>query len=154
MKRDEVRQLLDRLYAAQRRVTDEILDTASFESLACRCPAANTAPDGTDHGGFTVNDMLRMWTWHFWTHHRDLVMARGRLVNDNPHFHVPHHVREASEQFGKFIGELACMTDEQLDQRVPGGRSAREVVLHVLEALEGYFVDQVRRAKPAGKGTE
>jgi hypothetical protein len=33
MKRDEVRQLLDRLHAAQQRVTSEVLDVASFESL-------------------------------------------------------------------------------------------------------------------------
>ncbi len=135
-------------------MTNEILDVANFKSLTYHCPAAYKTPDGTDQGGFTVNDMLRMWTWHFWTHHRDLIMARGRLVNDNPHFHVPHHVRESSEQFGKFIGELACMTDEQLDQCVPGGRSAREVVLHVLETLETYFADQVRRAKPLGGEAE
>jgi hypothetical protein len=154
MERDEVRQLVERLYAAQQRVTNEILDVATFESLTCPCPSQNEAPDGTDRGGFTVNDILRMWTWHFWTHHRDLIMARGRLVNDNPHFHVAHHVREANEQFGKFIGELACMTDEQLDQCVPGGRSAREVVLHVLDSLEGYFADQVRRAEPPGGKAE
>lgn len=75
-------------------------------------------------------------------------MARGRLVNDNPHFHVPHHVREANEQFGRFIGELACMTDDQLELRVPGGRSAREVTEHVLHTLEDYFANEIRRAVP------
>lgn len=135
MKRDEVQQLVARLHAAQQRVTNDVLDSATFESL--KTPA---------DGEFTVNDILRMWTWHFWTHHRDLVMARGRLVNDNPHFHVPHHVREANEQFGRFIGELACMSDEQLDQRVPDGRSAREVAMHVLDSLESYFVQEIRRA--------
>ena len=153
MSRNKVRELVTRLHAAQQRVTNDILDIASFESLTFRTPDRFRTPDGADHGAFTVNDILRMWTWHFWSHHRDLVMARGRLVNDNPHFHVPHHVREANEQFGKFIGELACMTDEQLDLRVPGGRSAREVVTHVLETLEGYFVEQVRQAEPPNAKT-
>lgn len=141
MSRTEVQELVARLHAAQQRVTNDVLDAANFESLKFATPA-------DAYGPFTVNDILRMWTWHFWTHHRDLIMARGRLVNDNPHFHVPHHVREANEQFGKFIGELACMTDEQLDQHVPGGRSAREVVMHVLESLESYFVQQIQRAEP------
>jgi hypothetical protein len=148
MRRDRVRELLARLHAAQQRVTNDVLDVASFESLTFPTPARFQTPDGADHGAFTVNDILRMWTWHFWSHHRDLIMARGRLVNDNPHFHVPHHVREANEQFGRFIGELACMTDEQLELRVPGGRSAREVAEHVLQTLEDYFVSEIRRAGP------
>ncbi len=151
MNRDEVRQLIARLHAAQQRVTNDVLDIATFESLRSPTGARQLTPDGTDEGAVTVNDVLRMWTWHFWTHHRDLIMARGRLVNDNPHFHVPHHVREANEQFGKFIGELACLTDEQLDQRVPGGRSIREVVTHVLDSLESYFVQEVRRAQSANE---
>ena len=140
MNRDKVRELVTKLHAAQQRATNDVLDAASFESLT------HQTPDGS-----TVNDVLRMWTWHFWSHHRDLVMARGRLVNDNPHFHVPHHVREANEQFGQFIGELACMTDEQLDLRVPGGRTAREVAEHVLQTLESYFVSEIRRAGTATK---
>ena len=88
--------------------------------------AAGFAPgsEHTDMGwpitpdGFTVNDMLRMWVWHFWSHHRELVLARGRLTGDNPHFHVPHYVRQASEAFGAFVGELACLSDEQLDKLV------------------------------------
>jgi len=137
MSRDQVRELVTKLHAAQQRVTSDVLELATFESLTHR----------TADGTLTVNDVLRMWSWHFWSHHRDLVMARGRLTNDNPHFHVPHHVREANEQFGRFIGELACMTDEQLDRQVPGGRSAREVAEHVLHTLEDYFVAEIRRAE-------
>lgn len=70
------------------------------------------------------------------------------MVNDNLHYHVPHHVREANEAFGKFIGELACLSYEQLDLQIPGGRTMREVIEHVLESLDGYFENQVRNAKP------
>ena len=139
MPQTEVRQMIRRLHDAQEKVTGDVMDHADFEKLKHRTPE-----------GFSVNDMLRMWVWHFWSHHRDVVLARGRLTNDNPHFHVPHYVREANEQFGRFVGELACLTDEQLDMRVPeGGRSIREVVEHVLETLEGYFPDQIRRTFPA-----
>lgn len=63
---------------------------------------------------------------------------------------MPHYVREANLEFGRFIGELACLTDDQLDLSVPdGGRSIREVVEHVLGSLEGYFPDQIERAEPA-----
>ncbi len=99
--------------------------------------------------GFTVNDTLRMWVWHFWTHHRDLIRARGPLTNDNPHFHGPHYVRQAHEEFGRFVGELACLSDEYLDVRPPGGgRTVRETVEHVLDTLANYFPDQVERATP------
>lgn len=139
MPQTEVRQMIRRLHDAQQKVAGDVMDHADFEKLEYRTP-----------DGFSVNDMLRMWVWHFWSHHRDVVLARGRLTNDNPHFHVPHYVREANEQFGRFVGELACLTDEQLDMRVPeGGRSIREVVEHVLETLEGYFPDQIRRTFPA-----
>jgi len=139
MPQTEVRQMIRRLHDAQEKVTGDVMDHADFEKLKRRTPE-----------GFSVNDMLRMWVWHFWSHHRDLVLARGRLTNDNPHFHVPHYVREANEQFGRFVGELACLTDEQLDMRVPeGGRSIREVVEHVLKTLEEYFPDQIRHTLPA-----
>jgi hypothetical protein len=134
----EVRELIRRLYKAQQQVTGEILDSAHFDRLGDRTP-----------DGFTVNDTLRMWVWHYWSHHRDLVLARGRLTDDNPHVHVPHYVRQANEEFGRFIGELACLSDEQLDLCMPdGGRSIREIVEHTLATLEGYFVDQIERAKP------
>ena len=134
----EVRKLAHRLHEAQEKATNAVMDHADFEKLG------HMTPDG-----FSVNDTLRMWVHHFWSHHRDLVLARGRLVNDNPHFHVPHHVREANVEFGRFIGELACLSDEQLDLSVPdGGRSIREVVEHVLGTLEGYFSDQIERAVP------
>ena len=138
MSQTEVRKLVRRLHQAQQRVTHEMLDHAHFDKLDHRTP-----------DGFTVNDTLRMWTWHFWSHHRELVLARGRLTDDNPHFHVPHHIRQANEAFGQFIGELACLTDEQFDLRLPGdGRTIREIVEHVLITLESYFADQIERAKP------
>ena len=136
MSRTQVNQLVRQLHEAQQRATEQVLANASFETLD------HVTPDG-----FTVKDTLRMWQHELWSHHRDLVLARGRLVNDNPHFHVPHFVREANEAFGRFVGELACLTDEQLDMCVPdGGRSIREVATHVLGTLTGYVPDQVRRA--------
>jgi len=138
MSQTEVRELTVRLHEAQQRVTNEVLDHATFDKLGYMCP-----------DGFSVNDTLRMWVWHLWSHHRDLIMARGRLINDNPHFHVPHFVREANEAFGRFVGELACLSDEQLDLCIPGGgRSIREVVEHVLGVLEGFAIDQIKRAEP------
>jgi uncharacterized damage-inducible protein DinB len=137
-KRDEVNDLLARLHQAQRDATQRIQASATFEGLG------DSTPDG-----FTVNDTLRMWVWHFWAHHRDLVRARGPLTNDNPHFHVPHFVRQAHEEFGKFAGELACLSDEYLDVRpLEGGRTIRETVEHVIGTLEGYIPDQVERATP------
>jgi hypothetical protein len=136
--RTQVRALIRRLHEAQQRVTSGVLDAASWETL-----------DDTTPSGLTVNDVLRMWVWHFVSHHRELVLARGRLSGDNPHFHVPHYVREANEAFGRFIGELACLTDEQLDLRLPGdGRTIREIVQHTLGTLEGYLGDQIREAQP------
>ena len=145
MSQTEVRELIRRLCEAQQRVTCEMLDHAEFETLDYQTP-----------DGFTVNDVLRMWVWHYWSHHRDLVLARGRLAGDNPHFHVPHYVRQANEEFGRYIGELACLSDEQLELRVPGGgnapesgRTVREIVEHTLATLEDYFAEQVRHARPA-----
>jgi hypothetical protein len=139
MSQTEVRALTRRLHEAQQRATNEILDHASWDMLDNATPA-----------GFTVNDVLRMWVWHFWSHHRELILARGRLTGDNPHFHVAHYVREANEAFGRFVGELACMTDEQLELRLPGdGRTVREIVEHTLATLEGYLVDQLLEAQPA-----
>jgi hypothetical protein len=141
MSQTEVRELIRRLHAAQQRVTQEVLDHADFQKLGYGTP-----------DGFTVNDVLRMWVWHFWSHHRDLVLARGRLADDNPHVHVPHYVRQANEEFGRFVGELACLSDAQLDLCVPdGGRSVREVVEHTLATLEGYFAEQVQGARAPGE---
>jgi hypothetical protein len=131
----QVAELVRRLCNAQLETTERVLRSASFEELA------NPVPDG-----FTVQDVLRMWVWHFWTHHRDLVRARGALTDDDPHFHVPHFVRQAHEEFGRFIGELACLTDEQLDLRIPDGdseRSIRQIVEHVLDTLTTYIPEQV-----------
>jgi hypothetical protein len=138
MSQREVRTLIRRLYDAQQRVTNEVLDCASWDTL-----------DDATPNGFTVNDVLRMWVWHFWSHHRELILARGRLTGDNPHFHVPHYVREANEAFGQFIGELACLSDEQLELRLPSdGRTVRAIVEHTLATLEGYFVEQIVGAEP------
>lgn len=137
-KRDDVNALVARLHQAQREVTRRLQESAALAALG------DSTPDG-----FTVNDTLRMWVWHFWTHHRDLIRARGPLTNDNPHFHGPHYVRQAHEEFGRFVGELACLSDEYLDVRPPGGgRTVRETVEHVLDTLANYFPDQVERATP------
>ena len=137
--RTEVRSLVSRLYDAQRETTRRVQESADFEKLSF------SSPDG-----FTVNDVLRMWGWHFWSHHRDLVRARGELVDDDPHFHVPHHVRFAYEEFGRFVGELSCLSDEYLNARPPdGGRTIRENVEHVIASLETRIPGEIERATPA-----
>ncbi|MBT3374702.1 MAG: hypothetical protein HN742_28650 [Lentisphaerae bacterium] len=137
--RTEVHSLIARLHAAQQAATERIQAVAAFDTLD------HATPDG-----FTVNDTLRMWVWHFSTHYRDLVRARGPLTGDDPHFHVPHFVRQAHEEFGKFIGELACLDDEYLDARPPdGGRTVRESVEHVLDTLTDYFAPQIEQAVDA-----
>ena len=136
--RSELNALLDRLHQAQREVTKRVQKAASFERLG------DLTPDG-----FTLNETLRMWVWHFWTHHRDLVRARGPLINDDPHFHVPHYIRQAHEEFGRFVGELACLSDEYLDARIAGGdRTVREIVEHMLDTLESYIPAQIEQARP------
>ena len=138
MSRDQVQALVDLLHDAQRQATGQIMEMARFENLE------DIVPDG----GFTVRDVLRMWVWHFWSHHRELVLARGSLKDDNPHFHDPHFVRQANEEFGRFVGELACLTDEQLDLRPPGGdRTVREIAEHVLYTLTDYFANQIAQAR-------
>ena len=142
--RTEVNALIARLHEAQRATTQRIQEVAEFETLG------HSVPDG-----FTVNDVLRGWVWHFWTHHRDLVRARGPLTDDDPHFHVPHFVRQAHEEFGRFVGELACLSDEYLDVRPPGGgRTVRESVEHVLDTLTTHFAQQIEQAKPPGQAAE
>ena len=140
--RTQIDALVERLHAAQHATTRRVQAAAGVDELA------NRTPDG-----FTVDDTLRMWVWHFWSHQRDLVRARGRLIDDNPHVHVPHYVRQAHEEFGRFVGERACLSDDYLDRRpVDGGRTVRETVEHVLETLEGYVPGQVERATPPGTG--
>ena len=53
---------------AQQHVTNDLLDAATFDQLD------HVTPDG-----FTVNDTLRMWVWHFEAHHRDLILARHSM---------------------------------------------------------------------------
>lgn len=133
MERVEVDRLIRRLQDAQHGLTRTVQQAASYETLSVKA---------TD--GFTVLDILRMWVWHFWTHHRDLIRARGDIEGDNPHFHVPHFVRQANEEFGRFIGELACFTDEDLDKpAVDGDRSVREIAEHVLDTLQSYLPGQI-----------
>jgi hypothetical protein len=139
--RIEVNALIARLHADMQRTTQRIQEVAAFEKLGHVCP----------DGGVTVTEVLRMWVWHFWSHQRELVRARGPLTGDNPHFHVPHFVRQAHEEFGRFVGELACLSDEYLDVRPPGGgRTVREVVEHVLG--NDYFPDQIEQATPPTQG--
>lgn len=70
MGQTEVRQLIRGRHETQQEVTNEIVDHADFDKLGCSRP-----------GGFTAKDVLRMWVWHFWSHQRDLALARGRLVD-------------------------------------------------------------------------
>ena len=134
MARNEIADMVDRLWNRQAEVSRAMMALATYEDLEKRTPA-----------DFTVRDTLQMWVHEIRSHHRDLLIARGRLTNDNPHFHVPHFVRQANEEFGKFIGELSALSDEDLDRRVsPDGRTIREVAEHVLDSLQGYFVQQVQ----------
>jgi len=136
MSRNEITGIIDKLRDAQAHVSKEIMASATFEDLEKK-----TAD------GFTVKDTLQMWTHEIRSHHRDLILARGRLTNDNPHFHVPHFVRQANEEFGKFIGELSALSDEDLDRQVElDGRTIRELAGHVQVELEEYFVQQVEGA--------
>ena len=136
MPRTDVFQLVRCLCDAQCEANERVLKSARFENLD------DVVPDG-----FTVRDVLQMWSWHFWSHHRELVRARGSLRGDNPHFHVPHFIREANEELGRFIGELACLTDDQLDLQLPeGDRSVRDIVEHVLGVATGYIPDQIEHA--------
>ena len=134
MSRNEITELIDKLRNRQADVSKEIISSLRHEDFEKK-----TAD------GFTVKDTLQMWVHEIRSHHRDLIMARGRLTNDNPHFHVPHFVRQANEEFGKLIGELSALSDDDLDRRVPpDGRTIRELAEHVLGTLEGYFVQQVQ----------
>jgi len=136
MNRHEIIDFIDRLLVAQATVSREVIERVRFEDL----------PKETGDG-FTVTDVLQMWVHELRSHHRDLILARGRLINDNPHFHIPHFVRQANEEFGKFIGELSALSDEDLDRKIePDGRTIREIVEHVLASLDGYFVQQLERA--------
>jgi len=136
MSRDQITRIIDKLRNRQADVSSQIMSSVRHEHL-----------DEQTDDGFTVKDTLQMWGHEIRSHHRDLIMARGRLINDNPHFHVPHFVRQANEDFGKFIGELSALSDEDLDRRVPlDGRTIRELAEHVLASLEGYFVQQTRGA--------
>jgi len=138
MPRTEVADLIRRLCEAQQEAVTHALQGVKFEDLDKSAPESD----------FTIKDVLRMWVWHYTSHHRDLIRARGSIEGDNPHFHVPHFVRQANEEFGRFIGELACFPDEQLDMRPPdGGRSVREIAQHILETVTGFVTEKVDRKR-------
>jgi hypothetical protein len=139
MARDEITQLVAALQKRQADLSNRIMSTVSFDDLGDQTP-----------DGFTMIDVLQMWVHELRSHHRDLIMARGRLVNENPHFHVPHFIRRANEEFGKFIGELSALSDEDLDRRVPpDGRTIREIAKHVGGTMGGFFVQQIDRTLKA-----
>ena len=136
MSRDKIDAIIQKLSGRQMALSNEIMSSVRHEDL-----------EKSTDDGFTVNDTLQMWAHELRSHHRDLVLARGRLANDNPHHHVPHYVRQANEEFGRFIGELAALSDEGLDRRIePDGRTVREIAEHVLGTLEGYFAQQLQTA--------
>ncbi len=136
MSREEIAKTIDRLRNRQAQVSQDIMASVRHEDL-----------ETTTADGFTVRDVLQMWVHELRSHHRDLILARGRLTNDNPHFHVPHFVRQANEEFGKLIGELSTLSDDDLDRRVPpDGRTIREITDHVLESLDNYLVQQIHTA--------
>ncbi len=136
MARNEIADTIGKLWKRQAEVSKAVMALARHEDL-----------EKETQDGFTVRDTLQMWSHELRSHHRDLIMARGRLTNDNPHYHVPHFVRQANEEFGKLIGELSALSDEDLERKVPqDGRTIREVAEHVLGTLEGYLVQQIQSA--------
>ena len=136
MKRDEITQLIHRLILKQAQVSKEIVNLIQHSDL-----------EKITKDGFTVRDILQMWLHEIRSHHRDLILARGRLMTDNPHYHVPHFVRQANEEFGKFVGELSALTDDDLERKIqPDGRAIREIAEHLLGSLEGYFIEQLKTA--------
>ena len=137
--RHEIGQVINRLRRGQSEVSLQIMSCIEHEDL-----------QKTTRDGFTVQDTLQMWVHEIRSHHRELIMARGPLINDNPHYHVPHFVRQANEEFGKFIGELSALSDEDLKRSVPpDGRTIGEVAEHVLATLETYVVQQLQGAVAA-----
>jgi len=131
--REEISRLIDALHRHQADLSKAVMESVRHEDL-----------ESTTNAGFTVKDTLQMWVHEIRSHRRDLILARGRLTGDNPHFHVPHFVREANEAFGEFVGELSALSDDDLDRRVPpDGRTVREVAEHVLATLGDYFPRQI-----------
>ncbi len=140
MERKEITQLIESLIARQADVSREVMRLVQDDDL-----------EEVTEDGFTVRDILQMWSHEIRSHHRDLILARGRLTGDNPHFHIPHFVRQANEEFGKFMGELSALTDKDLERRIePDARTIREIAGHVLSTLEGYFIQQLRTAVDKG----
>lgn len=138
MARSEIQQLVAVLHDAQQAMTDRV---------------AAVSPDllssARQQGGFTLEDILHMWVWHFWAHHRDLLHTRG-YAGDMTRCHLPNFIRQANEEFGKFIGELSCLDDAQLNAPIDeSGRTVREMVQHLTESLLDYFPVQVANAHQA-----
>jgi len=143
MARTEITRLIGRLQARQAAVSAALVELAKHEDLE------RITPDG-----FTVRDTLQMWVHEIRSHHRELVLARGRMTGDNPYYHVPHFVRQANEEFGRFVGELSALTDSDLDRTMPGGGSSvREIIEHVQTELDYYFVQRIEAAVKDGQST-
>lgn len=141
MSRVEMNSIIGKLRHQQAEVSKEIMASIEYNDLEKQTP-----------DGFSVLDTLQMWGHELRSHHRDMILARGRLEGDNPPFHVPHFVRQANEEFGKFIGELSALSDEDLDRKMPSdGRTIRELAEHILDSLQNYFVQQVKCATPKEK---
>jgi hypothetical protein len=136
MSRTEITALIDRLCQSQAALSHQVMTSIRHEDL-----------DVGTEDGYTVLDALQMWVHELRSHHRELILARGRLTGDNPHFHVPHFVRQANEAFGQLIGELAALSDKDLVRRLPDdGRTVHEIAEHVIGTLEGYFPGQIAGA--------
>ncbi|MAE62284.1 MAG: hypothetical protein CMJ49_13125 [Planctomycetaceae bacterium] len=136
MSRTKVTQIVRKLSDRQANVSNQVMSSVRHEDL-----------DKTTDDGFTVKDTLQMWAHELRSHHRDLIIARGRLINDNPHYYVPHFVRQANEEFGRFIGELSALSDDDLQRTVPpDGRTIAQIAEHVLATLDRYIVQQVKGA--------
>ena len=142
MKRNQISQLIHSLILKQAEVSEGVMDLVQSADLQKQTK-----------DGFTVRDILQMWLHELRSHHRDLLLARGRLTGDNPHYHVPHFIRQANEEFGKFLGELSALSDDDLERKVqPDGRTIRQIAEHVLGSLEGYFIEQLKTASDKKSG--
>ena len=135
MSRNAIHEAIRKLTEAHLAAIRTVLDELSHDDLDRSVPDA----------GFTVKDKLRGWSHELSSHYRELIITRGRLRNDNPSWHVPHLVREASEQFGRFIGELACFTDDQLnDKFAEDGRSVADIAQHLTDTIGSHIPSQIQ----------
>ena len=75
MNRQRIHHLIKTLTDAHLSTMATVIDGIDFEDIEKEVPDP----------GATVKDKLRGWSHELWSHHRELVLARGRLDNDNPH---------------------------------------------------------------------